>query len=425
MPREYPANPWAKKEKPVELTPEQNQDLRIPRYARFLLRPKRYKVLHGGRGGAKSWTVSRALISLAHTKKKRIGCFRELQNSIKDSVHKLLSDQIAAMKLDRWFWITQTSIIHKITGSEFLFKGLRLNATEIKSTEGIDIAWIEEAQLVSETSWELLIPTIRKEDSEIWVTFNAIEETDATYQRFIVNPPPESECIVRKVNYDENPWFPQVLESERLYLLKKDPEAYEHVWGGNCRIISEAVIFRNRYVVDTFEAPYGQRLFFGMDFGFSGDPSCLTRSYVTGEPPIEELWIEYAEFGYHVEIDELPKLMDKVPASRKWPIKADSSRPETISYLRRQGFSMSAAEKWDGSVEDGIAHLKGFKTIHIHQRCKEMQQEARLYCYKVDKNTNDILPLIVDRHNHGWDSNRYGLDGYIKKRGANQIWGKL
>lgn len=413
-----------------------------------IFRPKRYKVYYGGRGGAKSWSIARALLILAAKAKLRIGCFRELQNSIKDSVHRLLCDKISEMGLSAQYRITQTSIINIRTGSEFIFKGLRLNAHEIKSMEGIDIAWVEEAQLVSKVSWDLLIPTIRKESyelakalditdgswvpSEIWVSFNPIDEEDDTYKRFVVNPPPLELAIIIKVNWNQNTWFPSTLDAERRYMLRTDPEGYEHVWGGNCRTISEAVIFKGKYVIDSFEAPFGTRLFFGMDFGFANDAACLTRAYITGDAPTrdtpdirQDYWIEYAQFGYHIEIDELPKLMEKVPGAKQWPIKADNSRPETISYLRRRGFNITAAEKWQGSVEDGIEHLRGFNKIHIHQRNKEMQQEARLYRFKVDKNTEQVLPIIVDANNHGWDANRYGLDGYIHKRGVHEIWRQL
>lgn len=387
-----------------------------------LFQPKRYKIYHGGRGGAKSWSFARALTAKAHTDKLRIGCFRELQNSIKDSVHRLLCDQIQLMGLGIWFDITQTSIRSLVTGSEFLFKGLRHNAMEIKSTEGIDIAWVEEAQLVSKESWATLIPTIRKPNSEIWMSFNAIEETDPTYQ-FVLKPPPDS--IVRKVGWEDNPWFPEVLDKERLHMLATDPEAYEHIWGGSCRIIGDAVIFKGRYVVEPFETPDDARFFHGVDWGYSQDPIVIIRCYVTGRFPNEHLWIDQEQFGHGVELDETAQLFDNVATARKWPIKADNARPECISFMARQGFMIAAAEKWKGSVEDGISHLKAFKQIHIHPRCKEMTQEARLYSWKIDRVTQDVLPIIVDKHNHGWDAVRYALDGYIRRRGAASMWARL
>jgi phage terminase large subunit len=422
-----------------------------------LFRPYRFKVYHSGRGASKSWSIAMALVIKAHggymsdclqccawneeESKKwcpckgtrrvltgyRIGCFRELQNSIKDSVHRLIADRIEAMGLGKWFDITEKSIRSRASGSEFIFKGLKHNANEIKSTEGLDIVWVEEAQMVSRTSWEVLIPTIRKKGSEIWVSFNPEEETDDTYKRFVVHPP--SFAFVKQVNWRTNPWFSAEMEAERLHMLKTDPEAYQHIWEGECRTISEAVIFKNKYVVDCFETPTDpppDRFFHGLDFGFSGSPNAMTRSWITGKVPNEELWIDYESFSYQCDIDELPALLRaEIPTCTKWPIKADCARPESISYLRRQGFQISAAEKWAGCVEDRIQHLRGFKKIHIHQRCTHMRDEARLYRWKVDPVTKEILPVPVDKNNHGWDATGYALDGYIQRRGADKVWANL
>lgn len=381
--------------------------------------------MYGGRGGGKSWTVAQILIIKAHTERgQRIGCFRELQSSIKDSVHQLLKDQIEALGLTPWFEITLTSIRSLLTGSEFMFKGLRHNYTEIKSTEGITIAWVEEAQLVSKDSWEILIPTIRREGSELWITFNPLQEDDETYRRFVINTPPDG--WVAKINFDSNPWFPEVLDMERLYMLKNDPEGYEHVWAGRPQTLTDAIIFKGKYTTEPFgEPPYGTRLFHGADFGFANDPATLMRCWITGKPPEEHLWVDYAIFCYKTEIDHLEQQYDKCPTARSWPIKADNARPETISYLKRRGFNISAAEKWTGCVEDRISHLKGFKQIHIQPHLKEMLQEARLYSYKVDKNNGDILPEVVDANNHGWDGLGYALDGYIQKRGIHRVWANL
>jgi len=362
------------------------------------------------------------------------------------------------MGLRPYFYITEKAIRSLVTGSEFIFKGIRHNATEIKSLEGADICWVEEAQLVTSESWELLIPTIRKNDSEIWMTFNPIEETDATYSRFVLTRVPQSmllrpvflydrapEIIVAKVGWQQNHWFPETLNRERLYMLENDPEAYEHVWNGNCRTISEAVIFRGKYKIESFDPPQGMQFHYGLDFGYSDDPMAFMRCWITEHRGIaqgegkerkfvetpegslrwQELWIDYEAYGHRVEIDQYPELLDQVPGSRQWPIYADSSRPESISYIARQGFRCQPAEKWPGSVEDGIAHLKAFRIIHIHQRCTHMQEEARLYSWKVDRVSGDILPVIVGRHDHFWDSARYSLSKYIQRRGVLAQWAKL
>ncbi|WP_336792457.1 PBSX family phage terminase large subunit [Pantoea anthophila] len=386
-----------------------------------LFQPKRYKTFHGGRGGAKSWAAARALVIMAASKKLRILCTREVQNSIKDSVHKLLKDQIEMLGLNPWFRITNESIT-SASGSEFLFKGLRFDPLGIKSTEGVDICWVEEAQSVSSDSWAILIPTIRKEDSEIWVTFNPGEEQDPTYQRFIVNPPDDS--ITVEVNYYDNPYLPDTLRKEMEYCKRVDYEAYEHIWLGKPKSISDSVIFRNRYRVEAFPDDLwlqADRLFFGADFGFANDPSTLIRMFMLGA----RLYIEYEAYGVGVELDEMPQFYDSIPEVRKWPVKGDNSRPETISYLARQGFSIDAAAKWKGSVEDGVTYLKGFEEIIIHERCKYTADEFRHYSYKVDKKTGDILPIIVDKFNHCIDAIRYGLDGYITSSDSLGTWAQL
>lgn len=396
-------------------------DLRFPRKLQPLFKPARFKVFHGGRGGAKSWGIARALVLMASQKPLRILCAREVQNSIKDSVHKLLKDQIEALGLLPYFSITRETIKSRL-GAEFIFKGIRHDVQGIKSTEGIDICWVEEAQSVSAESWEVLTPTIRKEGSEIWISFNPGEVSDPTYQKFVLNPPPE--CVTVEINYPDNPFLPDVLRKEAEWARQVDYEAYEHIWLGKPRKISAAVIFAGKYVVEPFDEDLWKqapRLHFGADFGFAQDPSTLLRCFIHDET----LYIEYEAYGVGVEIDELPQLYDSIPGARDWPIKGDNARPETISYLRRRDFNIEAAAKWQGCVEDGIAHLKGFRKIVIHPRCKHMADEARLYSYKIDPKTGDVLPIVVDKHNHCWDAIRYALDGYITSRGAAGVWGRL
>ena len=379
-----------------------------------LFKPYRYKSFRGGRGSGKSMSIARALIIKAYQEQLRILCCREVQNTIRDSVHKLLSDQIDELGLNGFFQITQNTI-RGINGTEFIFKGLRADPQGIKSTEGIDICWVEEGQTVTEDSWAILIPTIRKAGSEIWVSWNPLDEESPTYKRFVTNPPPD--CVTVEVNYDSNPWFPDVLRQEMEFLKATDYAAYEHVWLGKPLTLTAAVIFAGKYVVEAFPDDLWEkadRLFFGADFGFANDPSTLIRSFMLDDC----LYIEYEAYGVGVELTEMASFYESVPGARVWPIKADSSRPETISYLKKTaGFNISGAEKWAGSVEDGIAHLRGFRKIIIHERCKHMADEARLYRYKVDKRTNEILPVIEDANNHCWDAVRYSLDGYIKHKG--------
>jgi phage terminase large subunit len=401
-----------------------SQSVRVvwPTKMRGLFEPHRYKVMYGGRGGGKSWAIARALAVRAANERLRIGCFREYQSSIADSCHRLLKDQIYALGLEKRFWITDTSI-KSTTGSEFLFKGLRRSIAEIRSTEGIDIAWVEEASTVSEESWSILVPTIRKDGSEIWISFNPDQDSDPTYQRFVAHPPPSA--WVQKIGWENNARFPATLDAERRYMLETDPEAYEWVWGGHCRSLTDAVVFRGRVSFESFETPpldeIGGRYYYGADWGFANDPTVLIRCFIKGD----ELFIDHEAFGYGVEIDDTAELFCQIPGARDWPIRADNSRPETISYMARQGFRIEAANKWPGSVEDGIAQLKGFRRIVVHERCKQVAQEFRLYSHKVDRLTGDVLPVLVDRHNHGIDGLRYSLDEFIRNGDSLAVWRKL
>lgn len=395
-----------------------------------------YKILWGGRDSTKSWGIAEALIRRAASEQIRVLCAREFQTSIKDSSHKLLKDTIARLGLESWFTVTKEAITSR-TGAEFIFKGLHLNEHGLRSVEGIDVCWVEEGQSVSETSWQSLLPTIRKDGAEVWVSFNLMDESDATYQRFVANRMPGS--IVVKLTYHDNPYMSkrsrELMEADKA----RDYHLYEHIWLGMPLLISDAVIFSGKYRVDEFdpegwkETPEG-RLFFGADFGFANDPSTLMRYW-----PVEEdydgkrrLYISHAEYGYKVEIDDMPDFYDRVPDSRTWPIGADAARPETISYLRRKGFNIYAAEKWQGCVEDGITHLKGFHEIVVHPQCDPaFQLECRHYRYKTDPKQLDargqpkVLPIVVDAYNHGWDGVRYGFDGYIMRSGAVGQWAKL
>ena len=381
----------------------------LPESFEDLFRPYRYKIYYGGRGSGKSWSLAQALILKALQGQYKILCAREFQSSISDSVHQLLQTQIGRLGLSVYFDIGKTTITSK-TGSSFIFKGLRMNPQEIKSTEGVDLCWVEEAQSVSEESWRVLTPTIRKAGSEIWISFNPLNETDPTYQRFVVNPQPDS--IIRKVNWDDNPHFPTVLNAERMHMLRTDPEAYNHVWGGEVLKISNAVIFKGKFEVRPFETPQDVRFYHGADWGFATDPTCLVRCFVQNRT----LYIDREAYGVGVDLDETPALFDAIETSRRWPIKADNARPETISYMKKRGFNIAAATKWQGSVEDGIAHLRSFDRIIIHERCKHTAEEFRLYSYKVDRQTGDVLPIVVDAHNHCIDSLRYALDGLIHRR---------
>jgi phage terminase large subunit len=383
---------------------------RFPKKLGFLLFEKwRYKVLHGGRGGAKSWGVARALLLLATERKLLILCAREFQNSITESVHRLLCNQIEELGLQSCFTITNNSIMGR-NGSEFIFAGIRKDIEKVKSTEGIDICWVEEAEKVSKRSWEVLIPTIRKEGSEIWVTFNPDEETDPTYQRFVVNPPPDAKVV--EINWRDNPWLPEVLRKEKDYLFKVDPEAAEHVWEGKTNTRSDAQIFAGKYIIEEFTPENWHGPYYGLDFGFAADPAAISKSWIWEN----KCYIEYVVFGHGLKNAELDQMIRSVPGADKHIIRADCSRPETIAHLAEDfKLMVQPCVKWQGCVEDGIQYFRSFEQIIIHPRNKGMKDEARLYRYKVDKITGDVLPVIIDKHNHGWDSLRYGHEPAIMR----------
>lgn len=384
----------------------------FPAKTNFLFKDYRYKVLYGGRGGAKSYNIAQALVVKSLEAKKRILCARELQSSIKNSVHKLICDIIKEKNLQDYFEITNDSIRAINTESEFIFKGLHAGINEIKSMEGVDICWVEEAENVSMQSWEVLIPTIRKENSEIWISFNPQSEDNPTYELFVKNPP--DNCMTVKINYTDNPFLPKTLLSEALRCKAANPEDYARIWLGECSSKNSAKIFSGVYEVADFEIPPSARFFVGIDWGFAQDPLAVTVSFIDSN----NLYIAYEAGGAGIELDETASLLNTLPENiiYRFPIKADSSRPETISYIRRQGFKISAAKKWKGCVEDGIAYIKSFDKVIIHSRCTKTASEFYNYSYKTDPVNGDVLPLPQDKNNHHIDALRYSLDGYIQKK---------
>lgn len=374
----------------------------IPAAFQELFEPHRYKIFHGGRGKGASWSFARALLLLVAQRGIRVLCVREYQTSIKASVWQLLSDQIALMGLSSVYRVTNEYIACN-NGGLFIFKGVRNNPADIKSTEGVDIAWLTEAERTTQDSCDILFPTIRKEGSEIWIDLNPDNDKAPVY-RMIENPP--DGAIVRQVTYRDNPFFPEVLRKEMEYCRRTDTDKYVWVWEGEPRKISKSLIFAGKYRVEEFEHAMDDvdRLYFGADWGFADDPTTGIRSYTIDRT----LYVDYEVYGIGVEMDELPGLFSGLPGLKHWPCAADNARPETISYMRHHGFpKFRAVKKGAGSVEDGIEIVKGFEEIVVHPRCRHLIAEFGLYSYKVDKLTGDILPIIVDKDNHCIDALRY------------------
>ena len=387
---------------PVEIT------IDLPEAFEGLFQPSRYKCYYGGRGSGKSHSVASGLIYLAFVSERplRIACYREIQKSIRDSSKRLLDDKISQMGLSWFFESTQNEIRGK-NGSLFIFGGLRSNPEAVKSTEGLDIAWIEEAATVSQTSLDILVPTLRKPGSELWFTYNPRFATDPVDKMFRGGEPPPN-AIIRKVNYNDNEFFPDVLRDEMEWDKRRDPDKYKHIWLGEYQSNSEARVFNNWRIGDHDEFIHAPdtRYYFGADWGFSVDPTVLVRCYLDGRT----LYVDREVYKVGCEIDATPALFDKIPGCRKWPIRADSARPETISYMQRQGFNIVSALKGAGSVEDGVEFLKSHDIV-VHPDCQHTIDELSLYSYKVDKLTNEVLPVLEDKSNHVIDALRYALEG--------------
>lgn len=391
--------------------------VRLPKAFSFLWADKaddgkavRYRAAYGGRGSAKSHSFAQALILKAAERPLRIGCYREIQKSIRDSVKRLLDDKIAESGLKDFYQSTDTEI-RAPNGSLFIFNGLRTNPDAVKSTEGLDIAAVFEANKVSQRSWDLLIPTVRKGGSEIWAEWNPEFATDPVDQMFRGPDgcPPGS--IVRQVNWDQNPFFPDVLKQELEWDRKRDPEKYAHIWLGGYQQHSEARVFKN-WSVEEFDRPPGTIFRLGADWGYSIDPSVLVRCSIDGN----RLYVDHEAWMIGCEITQLPDLFRQVPDAGKWFITADSSRPETISHLKNHGFpKISAARKGAGSVEEGIEFLQSFDIV-VHPRCEHVIQELTLYRYKIDPLTNQPTPMLEDKNNHCIDALRYACEGARKAK---------
>ena len=392
----------------------QSKTIRIPTARVFepLLYPSRYKGAYGGRGSGKSHHFAEKVIQAALTSPKRIVCIREVQKSIKESVKRLLEDKIKALDVGSYFQVLDREI-RGINGSLIIFQGMQDHTAEsIKSLEGYDIAWVEEAQSLSTRSIRLLRPTIRKEGSELWFTWNPMSADDPI-DAFLRgdNVPPDSKVV--QANWSDNPWFPSELERERIFDLKYNSGTYDHVWEGAYLVNSDSQIFAGKYriddfeVLDTWDGPYQ-----GGDLGFSQDPTAAIRCYIANDV----LYVSHEAYKTKLELDDTATfLKGRIPDFDRYTTRWDNSRPESISYFKRHGLPRSEpVKKWTGSIEDGIQFLRSFREIVIHTRCNELAREFRLYSYKVDPRTGDITTKIIDAYNHGIDALRYALVPMMK-----------
>lgn len=378
--------------------------IKTPRKFVPLLKPARYKGAHGGRGSGKSHFFAEMLVEKALLEPGlRAVCLREVQKSLKNSVKLLVEDKIRGLGVSSQFEILEAEV-RTPGGGVIIFQGMQNHtADSIKSLEGFDIAWVEEAQSLSQRSLDLLRPTIRKPGSELWFSWNPAKPTDPVDVLLRGETPPK-DAVVIEVNWQDNPWLPSELRADLEDDRRRAPDKYMHVWEGHYSLNSEARVFRNWKVAE-FEAPQNAIHRFGADWGFAVDPTVLVRCHIEGRT----LYVDAEAWQVGCEVDHLPKLFRTIPGSDKFLIRADSARPETVSYMRRQGFRITPALKGQGSIEDGIEFLKSFDIV-VHPRCKKVADELTLYAYKVDPQTDEILPVLDDKNNHTIDALRYALE---------------
>jgi phage terminase large subunit len=393
----------------------------------FLFEQHRYKVAYGGRGSGKSWSMARALLIKAANETTRVLCAREIQKSIKQSVHTLLNDQIQALGLGAFYEVLESEI-RGLNGSSFSFAGLATNTVEsIKSFEGCDVVWVEEAQTVSKKSWDILIPTIRKPNSEIWVSFNPNIDTDDTYQRFVIDPPDSAKVV--KVNYTDNPWFPEVLELERLHSEKTNPD-YNNIWEGDCKAAVDGAIYAN----EIREAQEGNRIttvpydpmmkvHVVMDLGWND-----SMSVILCQKGISDLRV----IGY---IEDDHRTLDSYSAQLKnlsynWGtmfLPHDGQSKDfkhgisAEEIMKKLGWDIRIVPKAD--IESGIKLARmNFHRIYFDKSAQRLVECLKNYRRSINSATNEPGAPLHDEYSHGADAFRYLCTSIESMK--NESWSK-
>lgn len=409
-------------------------EARFPRKLQFLFKPARYKVARGGRGSGKSWSFARALILRCAQQQTRVLCTREVQKSIQQSVHQLLSDQIEALGLAHLFEVLQTEIKGP-NGSCFYFSGLSdVTATTLKSFEGVDICWCEEAQAISEKSWKILTPTIRKEGSEIWVTYNPELESDATHERFVTNPPPD--CVSVLMNYTDNPWFPQVLEQERAHAEKTMRiDDYRHTWLGQCKpAVEGAIYFEAMSAAVTAgrirEVPHDSSLktHVVMDLGMADSMTLILVQKVASEIRV----IHYIEGNQRILADYSAELrglrLDDQPmnwGSIYLPHDGFHTRHQTgkddATILQGLGWTVEATP--NVHVNSGIDRAREiFPRVYFNKaRTERLVECLKRYRWNISQKTGEAAHPLHDAFSHGADAFRYLA--LVADSLSNETWG--
>lgn len=397
------------------MTDKAQVTIQFPEKLGFLLELNRwrYKVAYGGRDSGKSWNMARALLLLGASQPLRIGCFREVQKSIKDSVHQLLCDQIRELGLEPDYEILQNEIRGKRIATSFGFSGLSTQTRDsIKSWEGLDIVWVEEAQTTAKRSWEILIPTIRKAGSEIWVSFNPDMDTDDTYVRFVLHPPPDAKVV--HINFNDNPWASKALDAERKHLQATDPEAYAHVYLGVCRPAVEGAIYYKEVSALRSSGRYGNvhydpmlRVHIVADLGFNDYTSLILFQRLHSEVRI----IRYIEDrqryipSYSQELQDLKLNYGRLYLPHDGMAKhlTGSSAQEQFTKL---GWNVSIVPNLD--IESGIRKAREiFSRVAVDAKnAGELLNRLGRYRRRVNADGQASTPLHDDA-SHGADGFRY------------------
>lgn len=387
----------------------------------------RYLVSKGGRGSGKtrSFALMTAIKGYMFAESDQSGvilCAREHLNSLADSSLEEIKQAIRSVPfLNDYYDMGENYIRTKNRLVEYTFAGLRHNLDSIKSKARILLCWVDEAENVSEMAYRKLLPTVREENSQVYITYNPEKRGSPTDVRFNHSRIYDDEtgaligmCV--EMNYTDNPWFPHVLDLERRRdQANLDDVTYRWIWEGAYLEMSDAQIFKNKYETKSFEPDYKDwdGPYYGLDFGFAQDPTACVKAWIHDDC----IWIEQEAGRIALDLDDtLPYIEKKMPDIRKYPVYGDNARPESISHLKKKGlYRIVGVEKGKGSVEDGIEFIRSFKKVYIHPRCTETLNEFREYSYKKDRLTDEVLPIIVDKHNHYIDALRYALEKIMKR----------
>lgn len=397
-----------------------------------------YRVAKGGRGSGKTMSFAKmvcvmALTFAAEGKSGAILCAREFVNSLDDSTLAEIKSAISSEPdlLQPWFDVGEkyVRIKHpKLSGRvDFIFAGLRHNLDSLKSKARVLLTWVDEAESVSEAAYRKLIPTVMRFGGEIWLTYNPESPESATHLRFVKNDSPR--ILVETVNWNDNPWFPDALNREREDDAKFRPDLYEHVWNGEFLTMTEAQVFAGKFKIDAEDPPPGAVPYMGLDFGFSTDPAAAVKIYKIGRVL---LWRrEFYKRG--IMIHQLGGEVHKAFGDdvKRYDIIADSARPDDIAYLK-QPVSVSGGScqltrikpsvKGKGSVEAGVEFIKSHENI-IHPDCVNIAKEFKMYSYKVDRQSGQVLPVLASGFDHAIDAGRYALEPVM--RNARMNWAAM